>query len=382
MQSNALALITPDEYQMTASMAQALHASGLLPKEINTPQKAVAIILAGRELGVAPWQALSSINVILGKPSISPQLMLALIQRSGQLEDLSYDSTDTYCKVTMKRRGQAPHVETFTKEDAIAQNLWNKDGWKKQPKVMLRWRAVAACCRILFSDIILGLYTPEEMGADVVVTEDGAMQVVSPSPEPPALPANVTSFPTPPTPPAEPGHDIETRPPLWTPAALWKEVQDVFKAEQHFQNALALYTDPLSDEYLTINEHFMPLADAAALIRLYRSRTGKAELRVFEDEAAREKFVGLCAGLVPDDRAIVTTLDSIADYPVGSLSAWKGDKHTAWAAMLGRSTLWQYEAIVWPANAPLVVKAIARFLCAEADGQAVADAQFDAVAMP
>ena len=44
--------------------------------------------------------------------------------------------------------------------------LADKDNWRKQPKVMRKWRAVAACARVVFSDVITGLYTPEEMGIE------------------------------------------------------------------------------------------------------------------------------------------------------------------------------------------------------------------------
>jgi hypothetical protein len=57
--------------------------SGLLPQSIKTPEAAVVIILKGRELGIPPMEALNSISVIQGKPTVSPQLMLALIYRSG-----------------------------------------------------------------------------------------------------------------------------------------------------------------------------------------------------------------------------------------------------------------------------------------------------------
>jgi hypothetical protein len=160
-------------------MARALHASGFLPNSINTPEKAVAIILAGRELNIGAWQALQTINVIQGKPTVSPQLMLALINSSGQLEDMKVDGDAKGCTVMMKRRGRQPHTETFSYADATALGLTGKDNYKKQPAVMLRWRAVAACARIVFPDVILGLYTPDEMGANVNVTEDGGMEVVN-----------------------------------------------------------------------------------------------------------------------------------------------------------------------------------------------------------
>lgn len=177
--ANELAVITPSDWSAMQSQAKALVDSGFLPSSVNTPQKAVAIMMLGRELGIAPWAALTSVNVIQGKPTVSPQLMLALINRSGQLEDMVMESTDTGCKVTMTRKGRTPHSEEFTMQDAAALGLTGKDNYRKQPGTMLKWRAVAACARVVFADVILGLYTPDEMGADVTADDQGNMTVVS-----------------------------------------------------------------------------------------------------------------------------------------------------------------------------------------------------------
>ena len=221
--TNELAIIPPDHWLAMQSQAKALVDSGFLPQGVNTPQKAVAIMMLGRELGIAPWASLTSINVIQGKPTVSPQLMLGLINRSGQLEDMVMESYDGGCKVTMTRKGRTPHGEEFTMQDAATLGLTTRDNWRKQPATMLKWRAVAACARVVFADVILGLYTPDEMGADVSTDDQGNMTVLSvPAPtrqqpqrqvdvstgeivegtvvttEPaPAPAANVTPFPTP-----------------------------------------------------------------------------------------------------------------------------------------------------------------------------------------
>ena len=183
-QRNELAVIMPDEWQVLKQQAEALVASGFLPQSVNSPQKAVAIMTLGRELGVGAWAALSSINVIQGKPTVSPQLMLALINRSGQLDDMQMRDDGACCTVTMRRKGRTPHTVTFSMQDATAMGLSNKDNWKKQPAIMRQWRAVAAAARVVFPDVVLGLYTPEELGANVVADEQGNMTIVS-APEPP-----------------------------------------------------------------------------------------------------------------------------------------------------------------------------------------------------
>lgn len=166
---------TPDasEFNVMRETATMLVKTGFLPQSINTPEKAIAIILTGRELGIGTMAALNTINVISGKPTVSPQLMLALIERSGQLEDIQIVNEDSHVRCTMKRRGRSPHTEFFGDAEATAMGLRGKDNYKKQAFTMYKWRAVAACARVVFPDVISGLYTPDEMGADV--TEDGEL---------------------------------------------------------------------------------------------------------------------------------------------------------------------------------------------------------------
>lgn len=179
-QTTALTQAQPvgmDQWTVLKEQATMLVKTGFLPESIKTPEQAVAIILQGRELGIPTMAALQTINVIKGKPTVSPQLMLALIYRSHQLARLDIDSTDSGCSVVMDRRGVGTFRTEFTMDDARKQGLADKDNYRRQAKVMLKWRAVAACAREAFSDVVLGLYTPEEMGAEVEVTEDGGMIV-------------------------------------------------------------------------------------------------------------------------------------------------------------------------------------------------------------
>jgi hypothetical protein len=170
------------EWQVMREQASMLVQTGFLPNSIKSPEQAVAIILQGRELGIPTMAALQTINVIQGKPTVSPQLMLALIYRSHQLAGMDINSTDTACEVLMERKGVGHFSARFDLDDAKRQGLADKDNWKKQPRVMLKWRAVAACAREAFSDVVLGLYTPEEMGAEVEVSDDGAMSIVETRP--------------------------------------------------------------------------------------------------------------------------------------------------------------------------------------------------------
>lgn len=169
--NNAIQVAGQDSWLVMREQANALVKSGFLPQSIKTPEQALAIMMLGQELGLPYWTALLGVNVIQGKPTIAPQLMLALINRTGQVENIEIVGDAKVYTVTIKRRGRSPHSETFTMQDAAAMGLAAKDNYRKQPAVMLKWRAVAACCRVTFPDAIAGMYTPDEMGAET--NEDG-----------------------------------------------------------------------------------------------------------------------------------------------------------------------------------------------------------------
>lgn len=159
--------------------AEMLVKSGFLPVSINTPEKALAIAMTAKELGVGMMEGFRSINIIQGKPCVSPQLMLALAMRTGQLQQIKYDSTDERCRVTITRKGWEPHTEEFGVKEATALGLIGRDNYRKQASIMFRWRALAAGLRVTFSDVVLGLYNPEEMGAEVKTNIEGEMEVIS-----------------------------------------------------------------------------------------------------------------------------------------------------------------------------------------------------------
>lgn len=131
--------------------------SGFLPVAINTPEKAVAVALAGRELGIGTMESFRSINIIQGKPTVSPQLMLALANRTKELENIEIQASDEKCVVSIKRKGRSVVTNEFGVKEATELGLMGKDNYKKQKKTMFQWRALAANLRVTFPDVVLGL---------------------------------------------------------------------------------------------------------------------------------------------------------------------------------------------------------------------------------
>lgn len=143
--------------------------SGLLPTSINTPEKAIIIMLKGRELGIPPMQAFSSIAVINGKPTMSAELMLGMIFKNvpGAVVDF-ITTSDLKCEIEAKRPNGKKTKFSFTIEDAKRANLTGKGPWVTYPAAMLRARCISAMARAMFPDALSGVvYTPEELGASV-----------------------------------------------------------------------------------------------------------------------------------------------------------------------------------------------------------------------
>ena len=148
-------------------LGQILVKSRMLPKAVSTPEAAVAIMIKARELGIGIMEGFTSINIIQGSPTISPQLMIALAERSGQLEDAVWTDDGDTATCTVKRRGRTANVATFSMKNAEDLGLAGKQNWQQQPVTMRKWRATSAAFRVTFADVLAGIYTPEEMGADV-----------------------------------------------------------------------------------------------------------------------------------------------------------------------------------------------------------------------
>lgn len=164
---------TPEgnRFALLVNQAQMFLKSGFLPPSIRNVEQVITLAAMGQQLGIAPIAAINGIDVIQGRPSIKPQLMLALIYKSGQLEDLQVSDDGTTCTVTVKRTGMTPHTEKFSMADAAAMGLTGKDNWRKQPAVMRKWRTIAAAARVVFPDVIWGFYTPDEMGSTDLIDE-------------------------------------------------------------------------------------------------------------------------------------------------------------------------------------------------------------------
>lgn len=128
------------------------------------PEDAAAAILFGDEIGLSPTQALRSIFVISGQPSLYARVMVALVLHHGH-EVWTVEKSDSKVTVAGKRVG-SQHVieETWTVVRATKAGYTNNKKYTTDPQAMLYARAAADVCRQIAPDALAGLaYTVEEM---------------------------------------------------------------------------------------------------------------------------------------------------------------------------------------------------------------------------
>lgn len=191
--STALAQANPkDSWVLLQRQCKAFIDSGYLPAHVKGMAQAVTIAWKGHELGIPPLQAFSSITVIKGKPCLSAELMLALIYQRVKGAKITFrtppEKQHLECVVEMQRPGGELQPFRFSLDDAKRAGLVVAgSAWEKYPSAMLRARAVSAGARAVFPDAIMGCYTPEELGGEVVDAEFS----IDPSPVPNRTPPSV-----------------------------------------------------------------------------------------------------------------------------------------------------------------------------------------------
>lgn len=150
----------PHDLRQMAWLANQMVKSGLFKV---TQTQALAIMLAGAELGVMTVQALRSIYIIEGKPVLAADLMVALAKRNrGVCEYFRMvESTPKTCTYETLRVGD-PSPTTLSVNIEDFGHLANKTNWRQNPAAMLRARCSSQLARAVYPDVFMGVYEPDE----------------------------------------------------------------------------------------------------------------------------------------------------------------------------------------------------------------------------
>ena len=158
-------------------------APGFCPKDfLGKPEQILCAIQYGLEIGLSAMQALQSIAVINGKPSIYGDGLMALCQSFSECEDIKeeFDHKTMTATCIVKRKGRSPVVHQWDVAKATKAGLWDKAGpWKQYPERMLQMRARGFALRDAFADRLKGIITAEE-ARDYPTQEERQLKVVTP----------------------------------------------------------------------------------------------------------------------------------------------------------------------------------------------------------
>lgn len=149
-------------------------------KDVNDASKAMVKILAGRELGIPPVQAMMGLHIIEGKPVISAGLQAACVKRSGKYDYRVVEHSDRVCRLEVTHNGQVIGRSEFTIEEATRAGLAGKQNWRNYPRDMLFARAIGRVARHHCADVFGGpVYNADEM-----IDAGKRIEGEAPSPEP------------------------------------------------------------------------------------------------------------------------------------------------------------------------------------------------------
>lgn len=141
--------------------------SGLFPNDKDIA-KAITKIIAGQEIGLPAFQAMSSIYFINGVRAMNYAVIGAKIQESGRYRYNVLELDNKHCIIEWEEKRDDDWVKVgrskFDEDDAKAAGLLGKDNWKKWGEAMFFARALTKGQRMYAPAIFNGpVYDPQEL---------------------------------------------------------------------------------------------------------------------------------------------------------------------------------------------------------------------------
>jgi len=164
-----IAPFRPENLNQAARLATSLARSNMLPIALRgKPADVLVVLITGHELGLSPMQSIRGMHVIEGKAVMAAEMMAGLVRSRPRTCRylMLVESTDALATYETHREGDPRAVQlSYTIEQATKAGLVARDNWKKHPAAMLRARCLTAICRAVYSDLVNGVYDPEELEA-------------------------------------------------------------------------------------------------------------------------------------------------------------------------------------------------------------------------
>ncbi len=179
-----------EEASQVHNIAKALATTNFVPAAMQgRPDEITAAILFGRELNLDPMTALQTVHVIERRPTLSANAMRGLATAAGvkfRVDEIN----DTRVVMSAMAPGDNQWTTvTWTMDRAKRMGLDTKSNWKKMPQDMMVARCTSQLCRLVASNVLIGLpYSTEEMQDGVAEESAPPKLKLRKSVPPPAAP--------------------------------------------------------------------------------------------------------------------------------------------------------------------------------------------------
>lgn len=159
-------------------VADYLSKSPIVPATFQGQPGSVLIALnLASSLRLDPFMVMQNIYVVHGRPALSGQFMIALLNKSEKYARIEYVKTAAGMKVVGHRHDGGTDEGTEITRQMVDAEGWGKNSkWQTMPEQMLRYRAAAFFARAYCPEELMGMGTVEEV-------EDVAMRDVTPKKE-------------------------------------------------------------------------------------------------------------------------------------------------------------------------------------------------------
>lgn len=158
-------IIESESLREPMAMGDVFAQSGMFP-DVKTKAQGAVKILAGRELGLSPFESMKNIYLVGGKLAIQSNALASLIKSNPKYDYFVTLITNEECLIDFfeikDNKKEQIGTSSFTIKDAAAAGIVNKDNWRNYPRNMLFARALANGVRFYCPDAACGWHVQEE----------------------------------------------------------------------------------------------------------------------------------------------------------------------------------------------------------------------------
>jgi hypothetical protein len=155
--------LEPQSMNQAVQLAQLLFKARLF-SAYGTPEAVLSTVLSGRELGLSAMASLRAFHIVEGKPTMAADALRALVLKSGKAKYFRCTERTAERATFETQRGDDPPFSlSYTVAEAQAAGVVKPNsGWVKHSADMCIARASSKLARLVYPDVVAGLYAPEE----------------------------------------------------------------------------------------------------------------------------------------------------------------------------------------------------------------------------